>query len=163
MFSLVLATKTWLLWFLKKTLPQNENLSPDCASLIRVVDLLNNSNFHAFRPNQTNKWSQICPSLNNDHRAENKWFSTLKRTKTDDTQPKLNVVCFVVQSCLTDADFVIPSNYCLISTREKTSVFTAPFIMPVKAFLNQRFCCLTMRRKRHNCRSSLYTCLFCGV
>lgn len=55
MFSLVLATKTWLLWFSKKTLPQNENLSPDCASLIRVVDLLNNSNFHAFRPNQTNK------------------------------------------------------------------------------------------------------------
>ena len=43
------------------------------------------------------------------HRAENRRFSTLKRTKTDDTQPKLNVVCFVVQSCLTDADFVISS------------------------------------------------------
>ena len=28
----------------------------------------------------------------------------------------LNVACFV-QSCLTDADFVIFSNYCLIGTR----------------------------------------------
>lgn len=97
------------------------------------------------------------------HRRENDQFSTLKRTKTDDTQPKLNVVCFVVQSCLTDADFVIFLNYCLISTRLKTAVFTVPFLLSVKAFLNQRFCCLTMRRKRHNCRSSLYTCLFCGA
>ena len=30
----------------------------------------------------------------------------------------LNVACFV-QSCLTDADFVIFSNYCLIGTRLK--------------------------------------------
>ena len=93
----------------------------------------------------------------------NWWFSTLRCTKTGNTQPKLNVVCFVVQSCLTDADFVIPSNYCLISTREKTAVFTVPFLLSVKAFLNRRFCCLAMRRKRHNCRSSLYTCLFCGA
>ena len=34
----------------------------------------------------------------------------------------LNVACFV-QSCLTDADFVIFSNYCLIGTRRKPSVF----------------------------------------
>ena len=32
----------------------------------------------------------------------------------------LNVACFV-QSCLTDADFVIFSNYCLIGTRQKAS------------------------------------------
>ena len=58
------------------------------------------------------------------HRAANERFSTLKRTKTDDTQPKLNVVCFVVQSCLADADFVIPSNYCLIVTRERVVLFS---------------------------------------
>ena len=36
--------------------------------------------------------------------------------KTGGIQPKLNVACFV-QSCLTDADFVLFSNYCLIGTR----------------------------------------------
>ena len=35
----------------------------------------------------------------------------------------LNVACFV-QSCLTDADFVIFSNYCLIGTRLTRSVFS---------------------------------------
>ena len=34
----------------------------------------------------------------------------------------LNVACFV-QSCLTDADFVIFSNYCLIGTRLRASFF----------------------------------------
>ena len=34
----------------------------------------------------------------------------------------LNVACFV-QSCLTDADFVIFSNYCLIGTRLNASCF----------------------------------------
>ena len=37
--------------------------------------------------------------------------------KTGDTQPKLGAACFVVQSCLADADFVVFSNYCLIGTR----------------------------------------------
>ena len=78
-------------------------------------------------------------SLSLSYRAENKRFSTLKRTKTDDTQPKLNVVCFVVQSCLTDADFVIPSNYCLISTREKTAVFTVPFFIIGQSFFKSAF------------------------
>ena len=50
------------------------------------------------------------------HRGENKRNSTLRCTKTGGIQPKLNVACFV-QSCLTDADFVIFSNYCLIGTR----------------------------------------------
>ena len=62
---------------------------------------------------------QIVHIRTTHHRAENRQFSTLKRTKTDDTQPKLNAVCFVVQSCLTDADFVISSNYCLIGTPGK--------------------------------------------
>ena len=66
---------------------------------------------------------QIVHIRTTHHRAENRRFSTLKRTKTDDTQPKLNVVCFVVQSCLTDADFVISSNYCLIGTRGKGEFF----------------------------------------
>lgn len=37
--------------------------------------------------------------------------------KTGDTQPKLSAACFVVQSCLADADFVVFSDYCLIGTR----------------------------------------------
>ena len=54
------------------------------------------------------------------HRAKNKQFSTLRCTKTGSTQPKLSAACFVVQSCLADADFVVFSNYCLIGTRPKT-------------------------------------------
>ena len=37
--------------------------------------------------------------------------------KTGSAQPKLSAACFVVQSCLADADFVVFSNYCLIGTR----------------------------------------------
>jgi len=37
----------------------------------------------------------------------------------------LNVACFV-QSRLTDADFVIFSNYCLIGTRRKAPLFLRP-------------------------------------
>ena len=56
------------------------------------------------------------------HRGENKRNSTLRCTKTGGIQPKLNVACFV-QSCLTDADFVIFSNYCLIGTRRTDVLF----------------------------------------
>ena len=59
-------------------------------------------------------------SLSLSYRAENKRFSTLKHTKTGGIQPMLNVACFV-HSCLTDADFVIFSNYCLIGTRRIAS------------------------------------------
>ena len=52
-------------------------------------------------------------------RRENDQFSTLRCTKTGSTQPKLSTACFVVQSCLADADFVVFSNYCLIGTRQK--------------------------------------------
>lgn len=62
------------------------------------------------------------------HGTRNKQISPLKRTKTGDIQPKLNVACFV-QSCLTDADFVLFSNYCLIGTRQKRS----PFLLFSKA------------------------------
>ena len=51
------------------------------------------------------------------YRAESRWFSTLRCTKTGSTQPKLSAACVVVQSCLADADFVVFSNYCLIGTR----------------------------------------------
>ena len=51
-------------------------------------------------------------------RRENDQFSTLRCTKTGSTQPKLSAACFVVQSCLVDADFVVFSNYCLIGTRQ---------------------------------------------
>ena len=57
------------------------------------------------------------------HRGENKRNSTLRCTKTGGIQPKLNVACFV-QSCLTDADFVIFSNYCLIGTHPKAPPFS---------------------------------------
>ena len=35
----------------------------------------------------------------------------------------MNVACFVVQSCLADADFVVFSNYCLIGTRLREAFF----------------------------------------
>ena len=68
--------------------------------------------------------------------AKNRWFSTLRCTKTGSTQPKLSAACFVVQSCLADADFVVFSDYCLIGTRHKatfdslnsTSIFSPFFI-----------------------------------
>ena len=64
------------------------------------------------------------------HRAKNKQFSTLRCTKTGSTQPKLSAACFVVQSCLADADFVVFSNYCLIGTRlnEPHFLFYAIFV-----------------------------------
>lgn len=55
MFSLVLLPKNMVVVVFAKILPQNENLLPDCASLIRAVYLLNKYNFHAFILNQTNK------------------------------------------------------------------------------------------------------------
>ena len=62
------------------------------------------------------------------YRTENRRFSALSCTKTGGTQPKLSAACFVVQSCLADADFVVFSNYCLIGTRPKTAAFLpAPF------------------------------------
>ncbi|WP_418736931.1 hypothetical protein, partial [Dysosmobacter sp.] len=51
-------------------------------------------------------------------------ISTLRCTKTGSTQPKLSAACFVVQSCLADADFVVFSNYCLIGTRQKAPCFS---------------------------------------
>jgi hypothetical protein len=57
------------------------------------------------------------------HRRENDQFSTLRCTKTGSTQPKLSAACFVVQSCLADADFVVFSNYCLIGTRQNAMLF----------------------------------------
>ena len=40
--------------------------------------------------------------------------------KTGGTQLRLGAACFVVQSCLADADCVVFSNYCLIGTRQTT-------------------------------------------
>ena len=57
------------------------------------------------------------------HRAKNKQFLTLRCTKTGSAQPKLSAACFVVQSCLADADFVVFSNYCLIGTRQTAFCF----------------------------------------
>ena len=56
-------------------------------------------------------------------RTENRRFSALSCTKTGSTQPKLSAACFVVQSCLADADFVVFSNYCLIGTRLILTLF----------------------------------------
>ena len=63
-------------------------------------------------------------SLSLPYRTENRRFSTLSCTKTGSTQPKLSAACFVVQSCLADADFVVSSNYCLIGTRQKLRFFS---------------------------------------
>lgn len=61
------------------------------------------------------------------YRTENRRFSALSCTKTGGTQPKLSAACFVVQSCLADADFVVFSNYCLIGTRPNADVFSFLF------------------------------------
>ena len=70
------------------------------------------------------------------HGTRNKQISPLKRTKTSGIQPKLNVACFV-QSCLTDADFVLFSNYCLIGTRQTGRLFFAHRTAPAD-ILDQR-------------------------
>ena len=62
-------------------------------------------------------------SLALPYRTENRRFSTLSCTKTGSTQPKLSAACFVVQSCLADADFVVFSDYCLIGTRQRRFFF----------------------------------------
>lgn len=68
-------------------------------------------------------------SLSLPYRTENRRFSALSCAKTGSTQPKLSAACFVVQSCLADADFVVFSNYCLIGTRESVSfsVYSSSF------------------------------------
>ena len=86
------------------------------------------------------------------HRAKNKQFSTLRCTKTGSTQPKLSAACFVVQSCLADADFVVFSNYCLIGTRPKPSFYYARFLFSIMfplgfSFLFASFC-FSFRPKR---------------
>ena len=55
----------------------------------------------------------------------------------------LNVACFV-QSCLTDADFVIFSNYCLIGTRLSLSFLyflLYTLLLPRRAFSNSTVAC----------------------
>ena len=84
------------------------------------------SSMQRFAVSQKNRTEAITISpfsLHLLYRAENKQFSTLRCTKTGGTQLKLRAVCFVVQSCLADADFVVFSNYCLIGTRLRLSFF----------------------------------------
>ena len=73
-----------------------------------------------FAVSQKNRTEAITISpylLSLPYRTENRRFSPHSCTKTGSTQPKLSAACFVVQSCLADADFVVFSNYCLIGTR----------------------------------------------
>ena len=86
------------------------------------------SSMQRFAVSQKNRTEAITISpfsLHLLYRAENKQFSTLRCTKTGGTQLKLRAVCFVVQSCLADADFVVFSNYCLIGTRLSRAPFCA--------------------------------------
>ena len=62
-------------------------------------------------------------SLSLPYRTENRRFSALSCAKTGSTQPTLSAACFVVQSCLADADFVVFSDYCLIGTRLNSFLF----------------------------------------
>ena len=91
-------------------------------------------------------------SLSLPYRTENRRFSTLSCTKTDGTQPKLSAVCFVIQSCLADADFVVFSNYCLIGTRHIglhfCCIFTASPAVPAGT------------RSRRRCGQSAHRVLF---
>ncbi len=88
------------------------------------------SSMQRFAVSQKNRTEAITISpfsLHLLYRAENKQFSTLRCTKTGGTQLKLRAVCFVVQSCLADADFVVFSNYCLIGTRLTGGTFSAVY------------------------------------
>ena len=78
------------------------------------------------------------------HRAENRRFSTLKCTQNRRHPTEVECRLFVVQSCLTDADFAISSNYCLIGTRVNASRFLC-------AVHHRRWCrgALHMRPGRH--------------
>ena len=58
------------------------------------------------------------------HRAKSKRFSTLKRTQNRRHPTEVECRLFVVQYCLTVADFAISSNYCLIGTRVKPCRFS---------------------------------------
>ena len=81
-----------------------------------------------FAVSQKNRTEAITISpflLSLPYRTENRRFSALSCTKTGGTQPKLSAACFVVQSCLADADFVVFSNYCLIGTRRQALLFIA--------------------------------------
>ena len=71
------------------------------------------------------------------YRAENRRFSTLRCTKTGGTQPKLSAACFVVQSCLADASFVVFSNYCLIGTRQSGALFLLRWALRLFANIRQ--------------------------
>ncbi len=48
--------------------------------------------------------------------------------KENDNEIKLSAACFVVQSCLADADFVVFSDYCLIGTRHIRPIFYLRFV-----------------------------------
>ena len=69
------------------------------------------------------------------YRTENRRFSALSCAKTGSTQPKLSAACFVVQSCLADADFVVFSDYCLIGTRQWRFFLLLTVTFPVRCVL----------------------------
>ena len=94
-------------------------------------------------------------------RRENDQFSTLRCTKTGSTQPKLSTACFVVQSCLADADFVVFSNYCLIGTRQKGVFY---FLAHPKGFeppfSRIGICCVIQLRHGQMYAAGYFACRF---
>ena len=106
----------------KTRLPSRKVL-PYSDQLIYEANVVNcNCFYSSIKPTQIdNIW--YAHFWTTPHRAKNKRFLTLRCTKTGSTQPKLSAACFVVQSCLADADFVVFSNYCLIGTRQKSYLF----------------------------------------
>ena len=109
----------------KTRLPSRKVL-PYSDQLIYEANVVNcNCFYSSIKPTQIdNIW--YAHFWTTPHRAKNKRFLTLRCTKTGSTQPKLSAACFVVQSCLADADFVVFSNYCLIGTRPKGCLFLRP-------------------------------------
>ena len=74
------------------------------------------------------KWIRKKMTMRSSNWPTRNWmrFSPHSCTKTGSTQPKLSAACFVVQSCLADADFVVFSDYCLIGTRHIRLIFLRP-------------------------------------
>ena len=103
--------------------------SPSNASLIRASNVRSSGYFTL--QHQSTRIDKVWYARFwiMSHRWGNRRFSTLSCTKIGGAQPKLRPACFVVQSCLADADFVVFSDYCLIGTRLKQNIFLSLAIL----------------------------------
>lgn len=87
-----------------KNFPIKQKNSPSSVLLICIANIQNREHFHVFAPIRANKWACISPFSCNALQGKKQAIWDLKGTKAEDTQPKPNVVCFVLQPCQTDVE-----------------------------------------------------------